>query len=573
MATTRRDLAPRLRSTAWLIAAQFAACLAHAQVNTAPTATYPNQASQLPPATLGAPAFPAANQGNQAGQVGNPNALPGEENEDLLGQKEKLPPRYIRPTLGARATVTDNSTQVSSNKREEVILAISPGLAFQYQGANSNLVGQLQLSAVHYLNGTQDDRLLPNGLVNFHTDIGRQGFGLDASLAAEQVKSQYGAISSSAPSTNDTYTNTRARVSPFLERDLSDSTKLSARIERSQTRSDANNNALSTRPNTSTNGASLNLTQRPQRLGYALDARYEDNKSADQDDSIYKTSMAKATLLYALTPELEIGAFGGHESTRVFQQHNSDSIKGGQFDWRPTNRTQVKARVEDRFFGTGWVAEASHRLPWLAVGMTSSRQPDVYPNSIGTLQGNGATRALLDAMLTTRVPNEADRSRAVEDIIARRNLPEQLGSSRDLYDLNAQLRQSTALRASVMGRRTIVTVVAGQSQSRPLAGETFASVLGPGNSVRERYTDLNVNQRLTRQSTLSTGLRWNRARTYSPLLGTTTNSREFSLRFGVNTNLSKNALLSWGLRRQQSRNPDPVSVTENIAFVGVDYRF
>ncbi|MGV7953802.1 hypothetical protein PJO47_29510, partial [Mycobacterium kansasii] len=74
--------------------------------------------------------------------------------------------------------------------------------------------------------------------------------------------------------TLDSYTNTRVQISPFLERQLDAQTTLRASLDRTQLHSTANSNALANRPDTSSSGASLNVSRRPTRLGYALDATY-----------------------------------------------------------------------------------------------------------------------------------------------------------------------------------------------------------------------------------------------------------------------------------------------------------
>ncbi|MBH1986323.1 MAG: TIGR03016 family PEP-CTERM system-associated outer membrane protein [Burkholderiales bacterium] len=483
----------------------------------------------------------------------------------------------VTPTLGARASVSDNATQAAdgATKRSETTLSVSPGLNLAYRSANSRLEGQVQLTSVNYLEGTQADRVLPTGLVLFRTDLGGQGFGLDASLAAEQVRSTFGAVTAGTPNTADSYTNTRFRISPFLDRPLSEFTRLTARLERTQVRSSANDDALASRPNTHTDGASVRLLRRPTRIGYALDANYQDDRAGQASTRIYTERLAKATLLYALTPEIEVGAFAGRESSQVFSQRFSDSVKGLQLSWRPGERTQVELMAEDRFYGRGWLAQVSHRTPFLAFGVNTSRQVDTYTNNVGgTLTSSGGTRGLLDAILTTRIPDEAERRRAVEELMLKRNLPAGLGSSRDLYDLNAQLRQATSARLAFMGRRTITTLATGFNRAAPVDQASATSILGPGNRTREQYSDLDVNHRLTPLTVLNGGLRWSRTRTAGlTLLGSEVRTREFAVRAGLGLTLSPQSTLTFGMRHQRGQAGNANRVIENIVFVGLDHRF
>ncbi|WP_338439531.1 TIGR03016 family PEP-CTERM system-associated outer membrane protein [uncultured Aquabacterium sp.] len=480
------------------------------------------------------------------------------------------------PTLRAQISHSDNATQTTSSRRQsDTIVSISPGVSLAYRGANSTVTGQMQLSSVNYLGNTQADRLLPNGRLALHTEVARQGWGLDASVAADQVKSQFTSAPSASVSTADTYTNTRVQVSPFLERALDAQTLLRARLERTQLHSTANSDGLSNRPNTHTNGASLNISRRPSRAGYALSARYQDTQADGQAQSIYVQRLVKGTALYALSPELEVGLVLGRESNQALLQQFRDTVKGAQLDWRPSQRTQVKALVEERFFGRSWEAEASHRTPMLSLGLSSNRQISTYTSPVGNgLVTGGSTQALLDALLSSRIPDEAERSKAVNDMITQRNLPRQLGSTRDLYDLNAQVRQATVARAALMGTRSVLLVSAGQTMSRPLAGDAFSSLLGPGNETRERYADTQINHRMTPSTTLTMGLRISRARILNTLLGTTTSSRETGMRLSLSSMLSPRTQLVGGLRRQRTViSTSGEAITENVVFAGLEHRF
>jgi len=503
-----------------------------------------------------------------------PAAAPAQVGNDGAMTSGSLP--IITPTLGAQISHSDNATQATSaRKQADTIVSVSPGLSVAYRSAYSTVSGQMQLSSVNYLNNTQADRLLPSGRLALRTEVARQGWGLDASIAADQVKSQFTSAPSASTSTADTYTNTRVSVSPFLERPLDEHTTLRARLDRTQLQSTANSNNLGNRPNTSTNSAILNLSRRPTRIGYALAASYRETQADGVAQPVYVQRLVKGTALYALSPELEIGLVLGRESNQALLQQYRDTVKGAQVDWRPSQRTQLKALVEDRFFGRSWEAEASHRTPISSFGLNANRQVSTYTSPVGgALASGGSTQALLDALLSSRIPDEAERSKAVNDMIAQRNLPRQLGTTRDLYDLNTQLRQSTVARAALMGVRSMLLVSAGQTQSRPLAGDAFSTFLGSGTATRDRYIDTQINHRLTPMSTLTTGLRLGRARATSPLLGTTTNTRDVGLRLSVSTMLSPRTQAVGGLRRLRTEGlASGEAITENVVFAGLEHRF
>lgn len=482
----------------------------------------------------------------------------------------------VSPTINAQVAVTDNATQAVDDKRKsDTIVTVAPGVVVEYRNANSVVTGRMQLSAVNYLNHSQPDRLLPSGRLTLHTELPRHGLGLDGSISADQVKSQFTAAQAASTNTSDTYTNTRVQLSPYLERSLDENTQLQGRLERIQVNTTANSDALASRPETSSNAANIGLMRKPTRLGYALNASYRDTQASGQARSLNSQRIVRGTALYALTRELEIGLILGRESTQILQQRSHGTVKGLQIDWRPSTRTQLRAMAEDRFFGRAWNANLSHRRPTLSFGLQTSRRIDTNLATGNTaLSAGGTTQALLDAMLSTRIPNEADRAKAVSELIAQRNLPQQLGSSRDLYDLNTLVRQNVTLQGAVMGPRSTALLALGQLQTRPLSGDAFSSLLGAGNDTRERYVDVQLNHRLSPVSTVTMGLRLSRARVVSPLASGATTFRDQGLRLSFATALSPRSQAVWGLRRVRTVGRIAGGdVTENVVFAGLEHRF
>lgn len=479
----------------------------------------------------------------------------------------------IQPTLDLQVLATDNANAATNGPRQsDVVTSVTAGVNVKAKGANSTLEGQYRLNAVNYERGTQPDRILPSGSLNLHTDVARQGVGLDANVNSEQVQANFNAAtSSSTPNTSNTYTNTRYGLSPFVSRALDSDTRVEARLARNWLKSSQNSTALAARPNSYADDHRLLLTRRPTRVGYELDADYQTTHVSGQSDPSLAQKTGKASLLYALLPELEVGAIVGRESTQVLTRQLNDTVRGVRFQWQPSERTLLKTRLEDRFFGKAWQVEATHRSPWLALGFNSSRQPETYTSSLGTLQAGTSLQSLYDAMLTTRITNPVERKNAVNDLISSRNLPTTVGATRDAYDLGAVLRETTTGRLALMGRRDVLTLAAGLSRSHPLLIDSTVSLLPPPRT-KEYFFDTQLNHRLTPLSTISGGLRWSRALNtpdgQAPIL-----SRDFSWRATFNTALSSDATASMGLKHQISHTPSTSTTDESSMFVGLGYRF
>jgi uncharacterized protein (PEP-CTERM system associated) len=479
----------------------------------------------------------------------------------------------IQPTLDLNAQSTDNvNVGAASARKSDVVLSATAGLVVQAVGPNATVAGQYQLKALSYQQGSQPDRVLPSGAISVHTDVLRQGWGIDANLASEQVKANFLSNNgSSTPSTADSYTNTRYGISPYLSRPLDSNTNLTARLGRTWLTSTQNSNSLASRPDSSVDSHRLLLTRRPTRIGYELDAGYQSTKVSGQADPSLTERTGKASLLYAITPELEVGLTGGRERTQMQTRTVRDTIRGGRVQWQPSERTLLKAQFEDRFFGKGWQFDASHRSPWLALGFSSRRSPETYTSSLGTVQAGTSIQSLYDAMLTTRITDPVARKKAVDDLIATRNLPTTMGSTREIYDLGAVLRESTSARLAVMGRRDVLTLSTGMSRSRPLLNDSTSLVLPPPSS-KEYFFDSQLNHLLTPASTVSGGLRWSRAQTSSSGLPAA-RSREFSWLASINTRLSPDATATMGIKHLITHTSTVNSDDETSMFVGLGYRF
>jgi uncharacterized protein (PEP-CTERM system associated) len=500
----------------------------------------------------------------------------------LLAQTVQPLGDRIQPTLDIGVTATSNAgINPETNKpRKDMVVSAAPGVLVSMKGANSSLEGQWSLNAVNYVHGSQPDRILPTGSMSFHTELAQQGLGLDASALADQVKAQFTQAQTDTPSTADTYTNTRIKLSPFLRKSFSENTSLQARLERVQIHSSQNSSTLANRPDALTSNDTVSLSSKPVPMGYELSWRNEATKESGQPDPTLSTQALRGSLLYALSPELSFGVIAGRESQRISAQTFNDSIRGVQVRWRPGERSSLSAELEKHFFGTSWDLALTHRSPWLAMSLSSQRNVATSATSLGTIGGGGSVRDNLDQMLTTRITDPNERSKAVNDLMLRRNLPAKLGTARDLYDLSAQLRQATTARITFMGRRDVALIAVGMTKSQPLTtgtGDT-STLLSPSSRTGEYFVDTQLNHQLTNVSTMSLGLHWSRVRSDAPPgagLATIPSgvSRDFSMRAALNTQLAQQTTATCGVRHQLSHNSSTTSSSEDTVFVGLGYRF
>ncbi len=474
-----------------------------------------------------------------------------------------------------RLAVELYATQATGGAVEgDTLISVTPSIGFISRGANSQIDGQWQLAARKYLNHTQADRIVPTGAANLHTEIGGRGFGLDAGIAASQVKSTVNAPQTLTPGTNDSYTNTQMRVSPFFTRQLDAQTRASARIERSVLHTTQLGPDLAPRPNAYSLNDTVAVDRRAAPLGYGLSWQHQQTKVSGQTEPSLDEQIGRIRALYAPAPELELGLIVGAASTSINGEQVNDTPRGWQAAWRPTERTEIRGQVEQRFYGKSWVGSVNHRSPWFAMGLTAERAQSTYAATVGTIGAGGSLRALYDALLTTRIPNEAERRTAVDALIARRNLNGQVGTTGDVYDTAATVRQSVTARLAFMGRRDIVTFATGQTKTSPLTlRDASVSLLNTGADTKASFLDAQWNHQLTTQSTLSAGLRWTRAQTSASAAGQIQSSRDFGVRASCSTSLSPNTRATLGIQRQITHNPSTTTSEETALIAGLDHRF
>lgn len=482
----------------------------------------------------------------------------------------------IRPSLDVQVLSTDNATSTNGTPKSDVLMTVSPGIDVSTKGAYSELEGSWRFTRVRYVHQTQSDRTLPSGALNAHLGSGPKGLSLDAGVTAAQSRSQFTATNSTTPSTQDTYTDYRYRLSPKFAHQIDGNTALLAKLDRTWVSSERNSDTLTTRPDSRTREDGFSLTREPTPLGFGLDGNYQSTMVADQPDPTLTIKALRGRLRYALTRELEVGAIAGRETTSVLQQSNSDTVRGALFRWAPGERSLVKGLGEHHAYGQTWQLDVSHRSPWMSLGLQSRRSAETSAASLGTFGPGQSVRDILDAMLSTRITNKTDRARSVDDIISQRNLPTNLAGSRDLYDLSAQLRQVTTGRLAFMGRRHMLIFVGGMSKSKPLRYDQSVAVnpLLPDVISGEYFLDSQLTHQLTRVSSLTGGLRWNKAHNTTSLNGSSffSHSREFSWRASLDVRLTPDTVATYGIRRQIT-HVDTNITSESVMFVGLGYRF
>ncbi|MBC7700129.1 TIGR03016 family PEP-CTERM system-associated outer membrane protein [Aquabacterium sp.] len=450
----------------------------------------------------------------------------------------------IKPGVDVTATATTNASPINQAPRKDLVINVSPELSVSYGGTRSRIDGRLKVDNLHYSRDSQLDRTLPSGELILHSDLVDQWGGLEASVETRQIASPLD--QSAIP---NSYTTTKALISPFIEHDFDANTKLKAQFEKSIIKSSEVTQKQAPVPDLHASQYSARLERQPTPIGASLEWTAKDSEAATTgllpSKYTYKENAVRAGATYALNDQLHAGLILGRESIRQEAEQQSDTIRGITLDWRPNERAALNSRIERRFFGTGWKVDWNHRRLLFNWGFTSERTASTYASSVG--------RA---------VPVTNDGQPASLD---------------PAFSLAASLRQTFQGHMVFVGQRQSVTLASGMDKVEPLP-------LGPnslaiGAATQQRYVEALFNRRLTPLTSLNTSLRWTRSSVDStgalvqPTFAQTGQTRTILWRGDINTKLSQQATATFGLRHQNATGSQQYGNDESAMFVSLGYHY
>lgn len=487
---------------------------------------------------------------------------------------QDMPPVFT-PEINATLTFTDNGNYARAGEaRSDTILSVTPRLSVNLRGARNTVEGDFGFESLTYTNNTQKDRVLPRGSLRWRSNLIDRWLLLDTSVVADRSPVDPFAGSPGGDLSFNDYSLVRYRIAPTIDHAFSPSLALLARSDRSWTKRSGGPNPDDPLRDTYVEQQVVRLEQQPLPLGYSLEYNREKTEYTSAPiGSVLSLQTLRGVGTYRLTPELTLGAVVGHENSKFSLTDRSETLYGARVRWTPTERTLLSAALEHRFFGTGWDLQWNHRSPFFAFQVRLLRQPTTQPAS-QVLGAPGATvGSLLDALLTTRVPDPAQRSVMVSDLINRLGIPGELISPVELFSDYAQLQQGGTASVIFMGRLTTVAVTLYESKFERLRFED--DPLGaPGLSTsdnRQSGLEVELNRRLTQRLAFNVGLRWARIAGLAAREGDYT--REKSLRATVTYALSPDTTMTFGLRRQLLDSNVRDAGRETGGLIGIGHRF
>jgi len=138
----------------------------------------------------------------------------------------------IVPAVKATATTSSNvGMQGSGNETMDTVLTITPQVQLLGSGPDYKLTGTVAADMVQYLGRSRADRILPRGQVVLNTRLVDRLFFVDAELGADTTSSTPFDLLGDGATFYNVGTTTRERFSPYIDRELSPSSRITARSD------------------------------------------------------------------------------------------------------------------------------------------------------------------------------------------------------------------------------------------------------------------------------------------------------------------------------------------------------
>jgi uncharacterized protein (PEP-CTERM system associated) len=191
-------------------------------------------------------------------------------------------------------------------------------------------------------------------------------------------------------------------------------------------------------------------------VGLAVEATRDETTYQGQNQGALVDDNARAIVSVGVDQDMLFGVSGGRDHTAYGGLAFDETTYGLVAQWRPSPRLQFDAQAEHRFFGTAWTVHLRDRLPLSVLDISYRRAAEAAPAAISLPTPNADPAALLDSLLSTRVPAPDARDAAVAEIEQTRALPDDFGSALSIFSQTPQLVQTARAELLLNGARNMV---------------------------------------------------------------------------------------------------------------------
>lgn len=479
----------------------------------------------------------------------------------------------LSPSVTAQITSTTNATLKPGHNADEII-SFSPTLSAYYTSARFLLNGLFSFDGIESLHRTEPDRVLPRGSLTLNANLYDSFLFLDAGINSTESTENPFLGRNPETSTTNLVATTQARISPYISREIAPDLVLIARSDNTYTQS--------TVPNGDAENLSgylgkqtIKLEALPLPLGWATEFGYSENQFESKALAALRDSSVRVTADYSAFGDALVGLLAGFESVDIESTHVSHNILGVFGEWHPSPLTDLQARAESRYFGTGWDVRFTNHGPLDAFTVVWGRAPTTYQEELSSAPVGSTLSGLLNQILSSQVLGAGERSLNVQSILQASGFPQSLPGSQVAYTDQPMLVDSVLASAYLLGKSNSLTVSVYRTRSTELlAGETLVALSGAPKGLTDNVqygTTFDLSHTLSPTATISGSLNWAITAGLGANSGEVT--RQSSLVIRLTERISRRTTVFAGLRRQIVSASTPPTVTESAAFLGLTEGF
>jgi uncharacterized protein (PEP-CTERM system associated) len=482
----------------------------------------------------------------------------------------------FQPGLAVSAVATDNAQLSPDSARvSDFIGQVSADLRARLRGARVTLTGDIGADFIGYARDEENSSVLPRGRLDLTSILVERALYFDAGVEASRQRGDPFAPQGAGPATANTISTVTWRASPYFQHDFSPTVAALVRSDTIATKNNSDTSSITPPGGSTVQREIARIERKPVPVGLALEASREETTYQSGATPLTIDS-ARATVSVGVDQELLFGVVGGYDHA-VYGITNDEALYGITTQWRPSVRTQLDADIEHRFFGTGWNIHFRDRLPLTVIDLSWNRGASGTPASIGLPAADSDPAALLNSLLSSRIPGTSARDSAVDELTESRGLPTAFARPIDVFAETPQVAQTFQLDVLANGVRDSLLGSLFYSKAELLPGATASSTTSVPDS-RQWGGSLGLFHRMTPNMAAGAEL------TYSDVeaIGTGPRSgdasREWIATLSLTRRINKQATLACGVRHLSAHvtlasTDSAYDVDENQVFAGLRMQY
>lgn len=486
----------------------------------------------------------------------------------------------LTPSVNVRETYTSNANLgPSGQEQSSFVTTLGANLNVNGTGARVQLNGNVGVQGLLYLGeynrGSSDfnaDTVFVNANLLGSVEAIEKFFYIEgAANVSQSYLSPFGPTpAGNIGATDNRYTSVGFRLSPYIRGVFRDGTSYLLR-------SDSIWSNLAQVQNVP--GAKSSFTQvwsgrldSPVRtFGWSIDGSATSTKFTDQD--AVTSQIVRGYLNYRPDPQVLVYAIGGYEWNDYYLSESSGTVYGAGGEWRPTERTNVRGNWQNRFFGSSYLAQVTHRNPFTAFDVNASRDISTYPQQLFAAPAGGDIAALLNAAFTTRIPDPVQRAQAVQQFMTANGLPTTLQSPLNYYVQQVILYEQQSATFTLLGVRNSTAFTLYNRKQEVISGGTGVALpppFGQLNNNTQRGGAITFSHALTPLTSLNATATRYKTESLDPFTNKSTTN---AFLVSVGTRLSAKTDGVTGLTYTDFDSNISNDYTVYMVYVGLNHRF